>query len=140
MKDPVTESVQHTEAPSVVRDMASIPTRCGVISRFWLTAFLAFLIMVELAWHVLKTAAPAPPASPTAAAARQIRVGGVAGTLGDLGITILALGSGGGAELRHPFEIAVIGGLIVSQVLTLYTTPVVYLHLDRLRWWKDVPR
>jgi multidrug efflux pump len=48
----------------------------------------------------------------------------------------LALGAGEGAELRRPLGIAIVGGLIVSQVLTLYTTPVVYLYLDRLRQWR----
>jgi multidrug efflux pump len=50
-----------------------------------------------------------------------------------LGALPLALGQGDGAELRQPLGIAIVGGLLVSQVLTLYTTPVVYLHLDRLR-------
>ncbi|MBC7779318.1 MAG: efflux RND transporter permease subunit, partial [Proteobacteria bacterium] len=50
-----------------------------------------------------------------------------------LGALPLALGSGDGAELRQPLGIAIVGGLVVSQVLTLYTTPVVYLHLDRMR-------
>ncbi|MDR2000483.1 MAG: multidrug efflux RND transporter permease subunit [Zoogloeaceae bacterium] len=45
----------------------------------------------------------------------------------------LALGSGDGAELRNPLGISIVGGLLVSQVLTLYTTPVVYIALDRLR-------
>jgi multidrug efflux pump len=44
----------------------------------------------------------------------------------------LALGSGVGSELRRPLGITIVGGLIVSQVLTLYTTPVVYLFFDRL--------
>ncbi|HTY54492.1 MAG TPA: multidrug efflux RND transporter permease subunit [Candidatus Binataceae bacterium] len=47
----------------------------------------------------------------------------------------LALGTGTGSELRRPLGIAIVGGLIASQLLTLYTTPVVYLYLDRLRLW-----
>ena len=47
----------------------------------------------------------------------------------------LALGTGNGAELRQPMGIAIVGGLIFSQMLTLYTTPVVYLYLDRFRLW-----
>ena len=53
-----------------------------------------------------------------------------------LGALPLALGTGTGSELRRPLGITIIGGLIVSQVLTLYTTPVVYLYFDRLQqWW-----
>ena len=52
-----------------------------------------------------------------------------------LGALPLAVGGGTGAELRRPLGIAIVGGLLVSQLLTLYTTPVVYLYLDRLRLW-----
>ncbi|MGN6584778.1 MAG: efflux RND transporter permease subunit, partial [Rhizobiaceae bacterium] len=51
-----------------------------------------------------------------------------------LGALPLALETGTGAEIRQPLGIAIVGGLIVSQLLTLYTTPVVYLCLDRLRY------
>jgi multidrug efflux pump len=52
-----------------------------------------------------------------------------------LGGLPLAIGAGTGAELRQPLGIAIVGGLIFSQMLTLYTTPVVYIYLDRLRLW-----
>ena len=55
-----------------------------------------------------------------------------------LGAVPLAFGTGTGSELRRPLGITIIGGLIMSQMLTLYTTPVVYLYLDRLRlWWEQ---
>jgi hydrophobe/amphiphile efflux-1 (HAE1) family protein len=56
-----------------------------------------------------------------------------------LGAVPLMIATGPGAELRRPLGITIIGGLVVSQVLTLYTTPVIYLLLDRLhrRWWGE---
>ncbi|RUQ31312.1 MAG: multidrug efflux RND transporter permease subunit [Candidatus Competibacteraceae bacterium] len=57
-----------------------------------------------------------------------------------LGAVPLALGTGYGAELRQPLGIAIVGGLIMSQLLTLYTTPVVYLYMDRLRWERQPGR
>jgi multidrug efflux pump subunit AcrB len=47
----------------------------------------------------------------------------------------LMLGTGSGSELRQPLGYAMVGGLVLSQMLTLFTTPVVYLYLDRLQSW-----
>jgi multidrug efflux pump subunit AcrB len=52
-----------------------------------------------------------------------------------LGGLPLALGTGPGSELRRPLGISIVGGLLISQVLTLYTTPVVYLYMDRMGHW-----
>jgi HAE1 family hydrophobic/amphiphilic exporter-1 len=52
-----------------------------------------------------------------------------------LGGVPLMLGTGTGAEIRQPLGYAMVGGLAVSQVLTLFTTPVIYLYLDRLARW-----
>jgi multidrug efflux pump subunit AcrB len=54
-----------------------------------------------------------------------------------LGGVPLAVGGGAGSELRRPLGITIVGGLLVSQMLTLYTTPVIYLYLDRLRLWAE---
>jgi multidrug efflux pump len=50
-----------------------------------------------------------------------------------LGALPIALGTGTGSELRRPLGISIVGGLVVSQLLTLYTTPVIYLVMDRMR-------
>ncbi len=56
-----------------------------------------------------------------------------------LGAMPLALMTGTGSELRRPLGITIIGGLIVSQALTLFTTPVIYLYFDRLQhWWTQL--
>ena len=52
-----------------------------------------------------------------------------------LGGLPLALGTGTGSELRRPLGITIVGGLLVSQLLTLYTTPVIYVYMDRLSLW-----
>ncbi|MBN9510464.1 MAG: efflux RND transporter permease subunit, partial [Alphaproteobacteria bacterium] len=52
----------------------------------------------------------------------------------------LMIGTGAGSELRRPLGFAMVGGLLVSQLLTLYTTPVIYLYLDRLQRWLSPTR
>jgi HAE1 family hydrophobic/amphiphilic exporter-1 len=52
-----------------------------------------------------------------------------------LGGVPMMLGSGVGSELRQPLGYTIVGGLALSQILTLYTTPVVYLYLDKLQSW-----
>ena len=52
-----------------------------------------------------------------------------------LGGLPLALGRGTGSELRRPLGITIVGGLMISQVLTLYTTPVIYLYMERAAAW-----
>jgi multidrug efflux pump len=57
-----------------------------------------------------------------------------------LGALPLAIGTGTGSELRRPLGIAIVGGLIVSQMLTLFTTPVIYLYMERVRLWGESVR
>jgi HAE1 family hydrophobic/amphiphilic exporter-1 len=52
-----------------------------------------------------------------------------------LGGVPLMLGSGVGSEIRQPLGYTIVGGLLLSQVLTLYTTPVIYIYLDRFQTW-----
>jgi multidrug efflux pump subunit AcrB len=52
-----------------------------------------------------------------------------------LGAIPLAIGTGTGSELRRPLGVTIVGGLVLSQVLTLFTTPVIYLEMDRIRVW-----
>jgi HAE1 family hydrophobic/amphiphilic exporter-1 len=49
----------------------------------------------------------------------------------------LMLGTGTGSEIRQPLGYAMVGGLLVSQMLTLFTTPVVYIYMDRLSGWME---
>jgi HAE1 family hydrophobic/amphiphilic exporter-1 len=57
-----------------------------------------------------------------------------------LGAVPLMIGTGTGSEIRQPLGYTIVGGLFLSQLLTLYTTPVVYLYLDRFRLWASAQR
>jgi multidrug efflux pump len=93
------------------------------------------IMMIDFALAVERTEHKSPKDSVFQACLlrfRPIMMTTMAALLGGLP---LALGTGMGAELRRPLGIAIVGGLIVSQVLTLYTTPVIYLYMDRLNNW-----
>jgi multidrug efflux pump subunit AcrB len=57
-----------------------------------------------------------------------------------LGAVPMMLGTGTGSEIRQPLGYAIVGGLALSQVLTLYTTPVIYIYFDRLQTWMSRKR
>ncbi len=92
------------------------------------------IIMIDFALEVERTGKTAEEAIHEAALIRfrPIMMTTAAAMLGALP---LALGTGVGAEIRRPLGIAIVGGLIVSQALTLYTTPVVYLYMDHFKDW-----
>jgi multidrug efflux pump len=95
------------------------------------------IMMIDFALEAERTGGKSPEAAIYEACLlrfRPIMMTTLAALLGGLP---LALGTGTGAELRRPLGIAIVGGLLVSQLLTLYTTPVVYLYLDRLRLWLE---
>lgn len=93
------------------------------------------ILMVDFALERQRRHGDSPVEAIHRAALLRLRPILMTNMAGLLGAVPLAIGLGEGAEMRQPLGIAIIGGLAVSQLLTLYTTPVVYLHFERLRQW-----
>ena len=91
------------------------------------------IMMIDFALAAERTEGKSPAQSIAEACRMRFRPILMTTAAALLGAVPLALGTGTGSELRRPLGITIIGGLLVSQLLTLYTTPVVYLSLDRLR-------
>jgi multidrug efflux pump len=93
------------------------------------------IMMVDVAIHTQRAQNLDPKQAIHEAAVLRLRPIMMTTAAAVLGALPLAIGIGQGASLRQPLGITVMGGLILSQVFTLYTTPVIYLGLDRLRLW-----
>ncbi len=93
------------------------------------------ILMIDFALHVERTQGKGPRESIYEAALLRFRPIMMTTMAAMLGAIPLAIGYGDGAELRRPLGISIVGGLLVSQLLTLYTTPVIYLYMDNFRLW-----
>jgi len=93
------------------------------------------IIMIDRALQIERESGVLPEESIRQACLQRFRPIIMTTLAAMFGALPLALGVGDGAEIRRPLGISIVGGLMFSQVLTLYTTPIVYLYLDRLRHW-----
>jgi multidrug efflux pump len=91
------------------------------------------ILMIDLALQLERDGGMSPLDSIRHACLQRLRPILMTTLAAILGAVPLLLSSAEGAEMRRPLGLTIIGGLILSQILTLYTTPVVYLYLDRLR-------
>jgi multidrug efflux pump len=91
------------------------------------------ILMIDFALHAERTLSLDPREAIFEACMMRFRPIMMTTSTAMLGALPLALSFGDGSELRRPLGISIVAGLMVSQVLTLYTTPVVYLYLDRFR-------
>jgi multidrug efflux pump len=95
------------------------------------------IMLVDFAIHAERTEHLTPEESIRKASLLRFRPILMTTLAAGLGALPLAIGFGEGSELRRPLGVAIIGGLIASQLLTLLTTPVVYIYLDKLRGRRD---
>jgi multidrug efflux pump len=94
------------------------------------------IMMVDVALEAERTDGMAPREAILRACALRFRPIMMTTLAAIFGALPLAVASGDGTEMRRPLGIAIVGGLMVSQMLTLYTTPVVYLYIERFRQWR----
>jgi len=104
----------------------------GIVGRLFREFAMVISISIVISLAISLATTPMMCAEACMLRFRQIMMTTMAALLGALP---LAIGIGEGGELRKPLGIAIVGGLLLGQVLTLYSTPVIYLYMDRFRLW-----